>query len=117
MTAIFLEDSFDSAHYLPNVQPTHKCHELHGHTYRIRIEITGEVGERTGWIMDYQTARNVWQHNVKQVLDHRLLNEIEGLQNPTCELIAAWIAERLDFAGLVRIELRETEHCGVVYIP
>jgi 6-pyruvoyltetrahydropterin/6-carboxytetrahydropterin synthase len=117
MTSIFLEDSFDAAHRLPHVPPDHKCARLHGHTYRIRIEVTGPVGEQTGWIMDYAKLRTVWRE-VKYYLDHRDLNV--HFANPTCEIIAIWIAEKLKelkIAGLSRIELRETEHCGVVYVP
>ena len=114
MTCIFIEDSFDSAHFLPNVAEGHKCRTMHGHTYRIRLEIEGPVGERTGWIMDYAVAREAWLL-VKARLDHQLLNGVTGLENPTCELLADWIAERLSPSlAISRLELRETEHCGVV---
>jgi 6-pyruvoyltetrahydropterin/6-carboxytetrahydropterin synthase len=112
---IFVEDSFDSAHRLPNVPPTHKCANIHGHTYRIRLEIGGDVDPRMGWIIDYRDVKSVWDA-VKEKLDHRSLNYVDGLENPTCENIAAWIWDALkpDLPGLARIELRETEHCGVV---
>jgi len=40
---VFIEDSFDSAHWLPNVHEDHKCRRMHGHTYRIRIDIEGQI--------------------------------------------------------------------------
>ena len=112
MISIFLEDSFDAAHWLPNVPEDHKCRHLHGHTYRIRIEVTGEIGSRSGWIMDYADLREKWLP-LKEQLDHRSLNDL--LPNPTCEVLAAWIAANLCVPGLKRVELRETVNCGVVY--
>jgi len=113
---IFLEDSFDSAHFLPNVPPGHKCRNLHGHTYRIRIEVDGPIDKHMGWVVDYADVKKAWART-KFLVDHRNLNEIEGLENSTCELLAAWIWHRLkpSIAWLSKIELRETERCGVVY--
>jgi 6-pyruvoyltetrahydropterin/6-carboxytetrahydropterin synthase len=120
-TTIFIEDSFDSAHWLPRVPEAHKCRQMHGHTYRIRIEITGPMDSDAGWIVDYGVVKAQW-HLVHRSIDHHLLNEI--IENPTCELIAAHIWRELDkrikdYAPIgklkvSRIELRETEHCGVV---
>lgn len=111
---IFIEDSFDSAHWLPNVPEGHKCHNLHGHTYRIRLEFGGDLDPVMGWIKDYAEVKAKWDA-VKAVLDHRCLNELPGLENSTCELLALWIAERLRAVSwLTRIEIRETERCGVV---
>jgi 6-pyruvoyltetrahydropterin/6-carboxytetrahydropterin synthase len=109
-TSIFFEDSFDSAHSLPLVPETHKCRRVHGHTYRIRIEISGPVGP-LGWIVDYAEIKERWS-DLKRHLDHRNLNDL--LPNPTCELLADYIYEALAtrLSGLSRIELRETEHCG-----
>lgn len=115
-TKIFLEDSFDSAHFLPNVPPHHKCRNLHGHTYRIRLEVSGEVEARSGWVIDYAEIRQKWDA-VKLQFDHKNLNEIPGLQNSTCELVAAriWSYLKPILPDLSRIELRETANCGVVY--
>ena len=114
---IFLEDSFDAAHWLPNVPDGHKCKRLHGHTYRVRLEVTGEVGAESGWVMDYADLKSQWDA-LKKSLDHRSLNEVKFLENPTCERIAEWLACHLGLPAqytLSRIELRETEHCGVVW--
>jgi 6-pyruvoyltetrahydropterin/6-carboxytetrahydropterin synthase len=112
---IFLEDSFDAAHWLPNVPVEHKCHSLHGHTYRIRLEVTGKVGLKTGWIIDYGDVKAAWE-TVKSSVDHRCLNEIIGMENSTCENLTYWIMDRLKpkLRGLCKIEIRETERCGVV---
>jgi len=115
---VFVEDSFVSAHWLPNVPDDHKCKKLHGHTYRIRIEFEGKVDKQTGWVVDYSEIKEKWSA-VKTILDRTCLNEIKGLENSTCENLADWIWERLDgfkhrYPYLKRIELRETANCGVV---
>jgi len=116
---VFFEDSFDSAHWLPNVPADHKCHNLHGHTYRIRIEFEGPIGTETGWVIDYAEIKKLWEP-VKLVLDHHCINEIEGLENSTCELLAKWIWHRLqdlpEGVWLTQLEVRETAHCGVVIV-
>ena len=110
-TAIFIEDSFDSAHWLPNVPEDHKCHRMHGHTYRIRLEVFGPVDPVTGWIIDYTELKAEWEI-IKRDLDHKTLNDV--LPNPTCELIAAYIGSWLPMVS--QIELRETVNCGVVWV-
>lgn len=108
---VFIEDSFDSAHRLPNVPEDHKCRRMHGHTYRVRIDFTGKMGAVSGWIIDYSVIKTAWS-NLKQQLDHRCLNDV--LPNPTCELIAEWIGQGMG-PMCSRIELRETVNCGAVW--
>jgi 6-pyruvoyltetrahydropterin/6-carboxytetrahydropterin synthase len=117
---IFVEDTFDSAHWLPNVPTDHKCHNLHGHTYRIRIEVEGDIGRETGWVVDYAEIKALWEP-IKATLDHHCLNEIRGLENSTCELLAYWIWTRflpeteVERPWVIRrLEIRETANSGVV---
>lgn len=113
---IFKQFTFDSAHFLPNVPLDHKCRGMHGHTYRLVVYIEGTPDPHVGWVMDFADLKKVADPLVKE-LDHRLLNEIEGLENPTCERIAIWIWDRLkpSLPQLSRIELHETPTSGVVY--
>lgn len=114
---IFVEDSFCSAHYLPNVPDGHKCKKMHGHTYHVRIIVGGAVDEHTGMIVDYETVRLAWQR-LKNAIDHTLLNQIPGLDNPTCEMIAPWILAALSpgvMPGRIEsVEVRETASCGAI---
>jgi 6-pyruvoyltetrahydropterin/6-carboxytetrahydropterin synthase len=80
---------FDAAHYLPNVAPGHKCARLHGHTYRVEVSLAGIPDER-GMVVDYAELAAAWQP-IHDALDHRLLNDIPGLMNPTTEILAPWI--------------------------
>jgi 6-pyruvoyltetrahydropterin/6-carboxytetrahydropterin synthase len=115
MMEIFKEFTFEAAHRLPNVPTDHKCWRLHGHSYRVELHVAGEVGERSGWVMDFQDVKDAFAPLHDQ-LDHRYLNEVEGLENPTSEVLARWIWERLaDALPLGQVVVRETCTSGCVY--
>ncbi len=90
--------TFDAAHRLPALPPTHKCHHLHGHTYAVEFVIGGEVDPATGFLIDYDDIAKAWKPLAEQ-LDHKYLNEIPGLECPSTEVLASWIAHR--FAALL----------------
>ncbi|WP_373920816.1 6-carboxytetrahydropterin synthase [Escherichia coli] len=52
-TTLFKDFTFEAAHRLPHVPEGHKCGRLHGHSFMVRLEITGEVDPHTGWIIDF----------------------------------------------------------------
>lgn len=85
---------FDAAHYLPHVCEGHKCGRMHGHTYRVSIKLEGEQDNHMGWFLDYAEIAEVWAP-IHDALDHRVLNEVQGLENPTTEVLAPWILSRL----------------------
>src|SRR5882724_7285123 len=95
---IFREFTFEAAHRLPHVPHGHKCARLHGHSYRVTVHVEGPVEPDTGWVMDFGDLKTAFEP-VRKQLDHYYLNEIEGLDNPTSEILAAWIWDRLT-AGL-----------------
>lgn len=108
--------TFEAAHRLPAVPADHKCARLHGHSFRVQVEVEGPIGEDSGWVLDFADIKAAWRP-LHDALDHRYLNEIVGLENPTSELLAAWIWERLAPAlpGLRRLEVAETCTSRVVY--
>lgn len=99
----------DAAHRLPRLPLGHKCARLHGHGYRIEVTVRGEVGEDTGWVMDYAEIDRAAEP-VVALLDHNYLNEIEGLENPTSEVLARWVWERLRplLPGLAEVAVSES---------
>jgi 6-pyruvoyltetrahydropterin/6-carboxytetrahydropterin synthase len=113
---LYKDFSFEAAHRLPNVPDGHKCARLHGHSFQVRVSVDGPVGERTGWVMDFAELKDAFRPLHDQ-LDHRYLNEIAGLENPTSENLARWIWRGLTrtLSGLVEIEVRETCSTGCVY--
>jgi 6-pyruvoyltetrahydropterin/6-carboxytetrahydropterin synthase len=88
------EFTFEAAHRLPNVAPGHKCGRLHGHSFRVTLEIDGPIGVDTGWVVDFGDIKAAFKPLLQQ-LDHHYLNEIEGLENPTSEVLAVWIWDRV----------------------
>lgn len=113
---IFKEFTFEAAHRLPNVPDGHKCARLHGHSFRVEVHVRGDVGATSGWVMDFADISAAFQP-LRDQLDHFYLNEVEGLANPTSEVLAEWIWERLNPAlpSLSRVVVRETCTSGCIY--
>lgn len=113
---IYTDFDFESAHRLPNVPAGHKCAQLHGHTYSVRVVVEGPVGEQSGWVQDFADIRAAYRP-LRDALDHHFLNEIPGLENPTSEILAVWIWDRLiaDLPLMCRIEVKETATSGCIY--
>jgi 6-pyruvoyltetrahydropterin/6-carboxytetrahydropterin synthase len=108
--------TFEAAHHLPNVPDTHRCRRLHGHSYRVELTLKGEVDPHSGFVLDFFDVEAVFQP-VLQRLDHYLLNDVEGLENPTAENIALWIFRRVKPAlpQLASVKVFETPMCWAEY--
>jgi 6-pyruvoyltetrahydropterin/6-carboxytetrahydropterin synthase len=113
---IFKCFNIEAAHRLPNVPPGHKCERLHGHSYCVEVHVRGLVGVDTGWVIDFADIENAFRPLFEQ-LDHRTLNDVEGLSNPTSENIARWIWRNLhsSLPGLLKVVLHETSTSGCIY--
>jgi 6-pyruvoyltetrahydropterin/6-carboxytetrahydropterin synthase len=92
---------FESAHHLPHLPDGHKCKNLHGHNYRVEIVKRGTPDQR-GFVEDFAEIDAEVAPLLKMV-DHRLLNDVPGLENPTAEVIAAWFFERIANCESVRV--------------
>lgn len=88
------EVRFEAAHRLPRVPEGHKGQRLHGHSFKVELEVSGEVDEDSGWLVDYADIQAAFRPLHDQ-LDHNYLNEVEGLENPTSEVLAKWIYDRV----------------------
>lgn len=113
---IYREFKFDAAHRLPNLPDGHRCANLHGHTFAVFVHIEGKVGNDTGWVKDYGEIKSVCAP-VIDMLDHRYLNDIAGLENPTSERIAQWLWKRIkpSLPELTMLEVKETASTGCRY--
>jgi len=109
---------FEAAHSLPNVPDGHKCRRLHGHSYRVDIHIAGEPDPDSGWVVDFGDIKRV-VGPVLDDLDHRLLNDIPGLENSTSERLCEYLWDRLAPAleQLTAVTVWESDTSRCTYRP
>ena len=110
------EFALASARLLPAVAAGHPCGRVHGHTFGVRLVVRGPVDPTTGWVVDFEAIAAAWRP-VHEALDHRMLNDVPGLENPTSERIALWIWEalRTPLPMLIAVEISETGGFRVTY--
>ena len=102
---------FHSAHYLPQ-HPT--CGSMHGHTYRLEVEVTGPV--RDGMILDFFLLKAALEGAIRDI-DHHCLNDI--LSYPSVENVCQFIWKKVSTwlpsgITLQRVKLWETSTCYAV---
>ena len=113
---IFKKFRFEAAHRLPNVPPEHQDYRIHGHSYEFEVWQAGQVGEKSGWVMDFLNMKREISPIIARV-DHQTLNDVEGLWNPTCENLAIWLWDQLHevLPLMHKIVVYETCTSGCVY--
>lgn len=106
----------EAARKLPGLPASHPCANVHGHSFQIQVCVSGPVDPASGWVMDFADLDAAFAP-IRQQLDHRYLNDVAGLDNPTSENLARWIWQRLKPAvpGLCRIIVQETHRSGCIY--
>lgn len=117
MKARIIKDfRFEAAQTLPNLPGDHKCKMMHGHSFKLEIVVEGEVDPAIGWVYDHAQISRAMKPLLDQ-LDHSYLNEIEGLENPTIELMGAWFWRKLEpsLPGLCEIVIHETPTARCVF--
>lgn len=93
----------ESARFLPNLPKNHPCSNMHGHSFKIILRLIGDLDPKIGWVMDYHEISKAMEPLLQQI-DHKVLNDVSGLENPTSELLAKWIYEK----ALIHIPLLKT---------
>lgn len=86
--------TFEAAHWLPGFPDGHKCRRMHGHSFRVEVIVEGEMDRERGYLIDYGDIGRALDP-IREQLDHHCLNDVPGLENPTSEMIAVWLWERL----------------------
>jgi len=121
MYELSVEDHFAAAHRLRHYQG--ECENLHGHNWRVRVELAAEDLDGLGMVMDFRDLKKALK-DVLSELDHTYLNEREPFDavNPTTENICRHIADRLGPALPPQVSVRrvtcwESEKCGSSYVP
>jgi len=113
---VFKSFTVEAAHRLPNVADTHPCARVHGHSFVIELWVGGVIGGRSGWVIDFADIIEAFRP-LNDQLDHMMLNDIDGLSNPTSENLAIWIWDRVSpsLRGLSKVVVRDTSTSGCVY--
>jgi len=113
---IFKEFSIEAAHWLPNVPAGHKCGRLHGHSFHIELHVSGPVDPKLGWVLDFADIKKAFK-GIEDQIDHRCLNEVAGLENPTSENLCRWLWQKLkpELTTLSKIVVKETCTSGCIY--
>ena len=110
---IFKIFSIEAARSLPNLPNNHPCKNVHGHSFKVKIVVRGRVNENTGFVIDFSEIDLAFKPLVTQ-LDHKYLNDVPGLENPSSENMCQWIWLNLKpkLPGLYKIVIQETESTG-----
>lgn len=114
--------TFAAAHRIPD-HPG-KCRHLHGHNYKVRVQLTATELDELGMVIDFAHLKRMMKE-VTGRFDHRVLNEIPPFdqQNPTAELVSEYvfhgIQERLedDRVRVRRVEVWENETSCAIFEP
>jgi len=113
---IFRIFHLECARRLPALPESHPCSRLHGHSFRVELTVSGDIDPVLGWVLDFADVEAAWQP-VHAALDHRTLNDVAGLENPTSENLAVWLWQQLKpgLPGLSQIKVMETHDSGCTY--
>ncbi|NUM59454.1 MAG: 6-carboxytetrahydropterin synthase [Bdellovibrionaceae bacterium] len=111
-----LDFFLESARFLKFLPSTHPCAQLHGHSFKVILAFRGSIQPQIGWLEDYVVLEKKLRPILKQ-LDHQVLNEIPGLENPTTELICVWLYDKIKrkIKSLHQVTIRETHNTECSY--
>lgn len=113
---VFKEFSFEAAHSLPYLPEGHKCRNVHGHSYKVRVTVEGDIDPHTGMVCDYARISQHFEELIFRFLDHKNLNDVTGLEISTSENLAIWIWKRLRLGiPVTEVLVRETATAGACY--
>ena len=106
-----------SSRFLPKLENDHICKNMHGHTFNITIYCKGEINEKDGFVIDFYDIDNLFNKYIHSKIDHKVLNDINGLSNPTSEHLAKWIWNELisHLPILYKVEVSEDHGTGIIY--
>ncbi len=109
---IVKEFTFEAAHHFTHMPRGHGYQRMHGHSYHVEVAIVGTPDPNTGWLVEFSEMERAFER-VRGQVDHGLLNEIDGLENPSLENISRWIAMSMfrDFDGLSWVKISRPS-CG-----
>lgn len=117
MMTVYRTFRFHSARHLPNLDDNHICKKMHGHTFNLTIHVTGDINRKNGFVIDFYDIDEIVNKEIISKIDHKVLNDIDNLSNPTSEILTKWIWNNLEgcLSGLSKIVLSEDHGTGIIY--
>ena len=108
-----------ASRFLPNLKDDHICKRMHGHTFNITVYVKGEINHSDGFVIDFYDIDSIFNTHIHSLIDHKVLNEVKGLENPTSENLCKWIWDNLEkhLNGLYRLKVSEDFGTGIIYQP
>ena len=108
-----------ASRFLPKLSDEHICKKMHGHTFNIKIFVSGEINNKNGFIIDFFDIDSIFNTYIHPKIDHKVLNDVSGLENPTSENLCKWIWDNLihHIPELYRIDVSEDHGTGIIYQP
>ena len=109
--------TFQAARKLTKIDPDHVCANLHGHTFQVTIKIEGPLNKDNDFVMDFFDIDKVFNRSIFNCLDHKCLNDIDGLDSPTTENLSIWIWNHLveELPLLTEVSVFENDLYGCTY--
>ena len=112
---IWKEQYFESALKLTKARGDDGRSKLHGHSYLQRLHLTAPLDEVMGWTIDYGDVKELFKPTY-ELLDHHLLNGIEGMEDPTIANLLNWVRNQPNqychnSTGLIYFKLPDAEPC------
>jgi len=114
---IFRTFRIHSSRFLPNLKKDHICAQMHGHTFNISIYVNGNIDDKTGFVIDFYDIDLIFKKNIHLIIDHKVLNNIKGLENPTSENLSVWIWNNIkcELPILSKVIVSEDHGTGIIY--
>ena len=114
---LFKEYKIHAARFLSKLSDDHPCSKMHGHTFFVKVLLSGKLKPENDFVIDFFDLDKLFDKHIFKILDHSVLNEIDGLSSPTTENIAKWVYNRLKgvLPILVSVTVTEGEDYGCIY--
>ena len=114
---LFKEYIIHASRFLPKLPDEHICSKMHGHTFYIKLDLEGELNPKDDFVIDFYDLDTVFNKHIGVKIDHKILNEVDGLESPTTELLTKWIWNNLKphLNLLSEVTVREGSTYGCTY--
>jgi len=114
---LFKEYIIHASRFLPKLPAEHICSSMHGHTFYIKLDLKGALNPKNDFVIDFYDLDEIFNKHIGVKIDHKILNDVEGLKSPTTEVLTMWIWDNLKphLQLLSAVTVREGSTYGCTY--